>query len=158
MKIKENSFTNILICVSLLYVENSIFYDFFNQHRYKIGNLKIKSSISSSLHIFKQSKRRVNKNQTLQDKRLKQLESKLSEYDEQYDCSYDYTDYEGQQYTGQEDQPVVVSEIEQQNIDIIPNENDPPSIFEGIFKKYNQVDEVDIPVNAHLATLVNKVF
>ena len=59
MKIKENSFTYILICVSLLYVENSIFYDFFNQHRYKIGNLKIKSSISSSLHIFKQSKRRV---------------------------------------------------------------------------------------------------
>ena len=100
----------------------------------------------------------INKNQTLQDKRLKQIESKLSEYEEQYDCSYDYTDYEGQQYTGQEDQPVVVSEIEQQNIDIIPNENDPPSIFEGIFKKYNQVDEVDIPVNAHLATLVNKVF
>ena len=59
MKIKENSFTYILICVSLLYFENSIFYDFFNQHRYKIGNLKIKSSISSSLHIFNQSKRKV---------------------------------------------------------------------------------------------------
>lgn len=98
----------------------------------------------------------INKNQNAQDKRLKQIESKIAEYDEQsqlYEDSYEYDEYDCSVEQTEENNNVSVStEIES------PAIQDSADVFEGIFKKYNQIDEVDSAVNGNLATMVNKVF
>ena len=99
----------------------------------------------------------INKNQNAQDKRLKQIEIKIAEYDEtefnpdsyeyeEYDCSVEQTD------ENNNDSRSVITEIKPS---VTQNSAD---VFEGIFKKYNQIDEVDSAVNGNLATMVNKVF
>lgn len=94
----------------------------------------------------------INKNQTLQENRLQKIESKLTEYEESYDCGNDecYQD-ECEEYSLVEDQSPEAPLAKDSSVSSA-------SVFEDIFKKYNVVDEVDGPINSHLATLVNKVF
>lgn len=100
----------------------------------------------------------INKNQGTQDKCLKQLETKISEYDNYYENFEGEDNYNETQDVSQvqvEDLSTLSSDIELLPESVSDNSQ---NIFEGIFKKYNMLDEVDLPVDSHLATLVNKVF
>lgn len=120
------------------------------------------SSVSNEAHSTKHDKfhndimkilETINKNQTIQENRLQRIETKLTEYEEPYDCGNDecYVD-ETEQFSLVDDQSSELQAVK----DTESFSSD--SVFEDIFKKYNVVDEVDGPINSHLATLVNKVF
>ena len=99
----------------------------------------------------------ISKNQTEQDKRLKHIESKLAEFEDQGESEQYHDneiDYDNSQC------PISIDNNSSEDYAYGQSKSDPtnPDIFEGIFKKYIQVDAVDSPVNSCLATLVNKVF